>query len=117
MGRKYRYEFTKKVYPEYIVFLVVKNKYVTYGLDLDLVNYIINENKIRNTYGKKRKSTEINIFNLLDRYKINYLILDNLDIITKKDYLDNNYNKYIYLFILNKVINNIGNNLVKTSLL
>ena len=31
---------------------------------------------------------------VLDKYKINYLVLDNLDIIIQKEFLDNNYYKY-----------------------
>ena len=91
MSRKYRYQFTKDTFPGYIVFLVVKRKYITYDNDLEILKYI--------------------------KYKINYLVLDNLDIIIQKEFEDNNYYKYLYLIKLDKVIKEIGNNLVKTSLL
>ena len=40
MSRRYRYEFTKKVHPEYIIFIVVKDKYVT-----TYINVIIKTDK------------------------------------------------------------------------
>ena len=101
MSRKFRYQFTKETFPGYIVFIVVKKKYVTYDDDLEILKYIKYKNRL----------------SLLDKYKINYLVLDNLDIIVKKEFNDNNYNRYLYLEKLDKVIKEIGNNLVKTSLL
>lgn len=101
MSRKYRYQFTKDTFPGYIVFLVVKRKYITYDNDLEILKYIKYKDKL----------------SLLDKYKINYLVLDNLDIIIQKKFEDNNYYKYLYLIKLDKVIKEIGNNLVKTSLL
>ena len=101
MSRKYRYQFTKDTFPGYIVFLVVKRKYVTYDNDLEILKYIKYKDKL----------------SLLDKYKINYLVLDNLDVIIQKEFEDNNYYKYLYLIKLDKVIKEIGNNLVKTSLL
>lgn len=101
MSRKYRYQFTKDTFPGYIVFLVVKRKYITYDNDLEILKYIKYKDKL----------------SLLDKYKINYLVLDNLDIIIQKKFEDNNYYKYLYLIKLDKVIKEIGNNLIKTSLL
>ena len=116
MSRKYRYEFTKKVHPNYIVFIKVNDKYVTYGLDLDIVNYLIDKNRVYSYKWKKYK--KVNRFKLLDKERINYLILDNLDMVVKKDYnMDNSYDRYMTLIVLNKIIRSIGNNLVKTSLL
>lgn len=101
MGRKYRYTFTKKVYPDYVVFIMRRGKLLTYDNDLMIINYIGYDNDI----------------NILDKYKINYLVLDDLDIVDIKKYNDNNYYKYLYIVMLKKVIKNIGNNLVKSSLL
>ena len=75
MSRKYRYQFTKDTFKGYIVFLVVKIQYITYDNDLEILKYIKYKDKLR----------------LLDKYKINYLVLDNLDIIIQKEFLDNNY--------------------------
>ena len=92
MSRSYRYKFTKEVFPEYIVFIVVKREYVTYKDDLEILRYI--------------------------KYKDKLKILDNLDIIIKKDFkINNSYNRYLYLVNINKIINKLGSNLVKTSLL
>lgn len=40
MSRKYRYQFTKDTFKGYIVFLVVKRKYITYDNDLEILKYI-----------------------------------------------------------------------------
>ena len=89
MGRLYRYQFTKKIYPNYIVFLLVKGKYRTYDMDLKIVNYLNFDNKLE----------------LLVKKHINYLILDDLEIIDMKEFEDNNYEKYILLFVFDKVMN------------
>ena len=74
MGKINRYKFAKRVYPEYVVLLLTKDKYVTYDCDLRLIQYIkFNGN-----------------FSIFDKYKINYLVLDNLDITKKKEYDLNN---------------------------
>ena len=92
-----RYKFAKEVHPEYVVLLLIKGKYITYGSDLELIHYIkFNENLC-----------------IFDKYKINYLVLDNLDIIEKSSYDINNYNLYIRKMIIEKIVKKIGNNLVK----
>ena len=97
MGRINRYKFAKEVHPEYVVLLLIKDKYITYGSDLELIHYIkFNEN--------------LCIFN---KYKINYLVLDNLDIIEKSSYDINNYDLYLRKMIIEKIVKKIGNNLVK----
>ena len=92
-----RYKFAKEVHPKYVVLLLIKGKYITYGSDLELIHYIkFNEN--------------LCIFN---KYKINYLVLDNLDIIEKSSYDINNYDLYLRKMIIEKIVKKIGNNLVK----
>ena len=59
---KERYEVIKKLYPNYLILLIKNNKYYTFDEDKLIFNYL------------KRK------FN-----NINYIILDNLDIIVKKN--------------------------------
>ena len=67
---KTRYLFLKKLYPNYVVIILKKGKYIT--LDID--------NKIVKLIDYK-----------LDKYNINYLILDNLDIIKIIKYTNNKY--------------------------
>ena len=62
-----RYCFTKEVYPDYVVLLIKKNKYYSYSKDKKILEYIKFNN---NTY-------------ILRKKKINYLVLDELDIIEK----------------------------------
>ncbi len=86
-----RYSFTKKIYPKYIVLLIHKNKYYSYDIDRKILSYIMFKNK---TY-------------ILRKKHINYLILDELDIIEKYDYDDNMFDKYVYLIYLNKIFDKI----------
>lgn len=85
MSRLNRYKFAKEVHPEYIVLLLVKGKYVTYDSDLELIRYI-------------QFNGEFGIF---DKYKINYLVLDNLDITKNSSYDINNYDFYLKKVVLN----------------
>ncbi len=64
---KERYEVIKKLYPNYLILIIKNSKYYTFDEDKLIFNYL------------KRKLNNIN-----------YIILDNLDIIVKKEY-ENNY--------------------------
>lgn len=84
MSKYYRYKFLKKYYPDYIVFITNKNKLITYDYDLKIV-------KLFN-------------YKLLN---INYIILDNIDIIKKIDNKINNYFYYFKITLLIDIINTI----------
>lgn len=86
-----RYSFTKKVYPNYIILILKNNKYYSYGIDKKIIDYINFKDKLF----------------VIKKRNINYLILDNLDIIDKVEYKDNMYDKYTYLVYLNKIFNEI----------
>ena len=73
---KNRYEFIKKIYKEYIIFILKKNKY-----------YIFNNDE--------------KICKLFD---INYIALNNLDIIKKISYNDNKYYEYLIKYILISIV-------------
>ena len=72
---KERYEVIKKLYPNYLILIIKNNKYYTFDEDKLIFNYL-NRN--------------------LNKYEINYIILDNLDIIVKKEYENNNYLNYYF---------------------
>ena len=91
MSSYHRYNFTKKVYPNYVVLLIHKNKYYSYDIDRKILNYIKFKNKIY----------------ILRKKHINYLVLDELDIIEKHDYDHNMFDKYAYLIYLNKIFDKI----------
>lgn len=97
MSRINRYNFAKMLHSDYVIILVDNNRYVSYNNDLEIIKYI-----------KLKKN-----FKVFDKYKINYLVLDNLDIIMMKEYDINNYEKYLKLIVLNTIIKHIGNNLIK----
>ena len=96
MSRINRYKFTKNIYPDYIVLLNKKNKYITFDIDLKLIDYL-----------------EVDEYlTILDKLHINYLVLDDLEIINIKSYKDNNYDKYCLGLVINKVVKKIGNRLI-----
>lgn len=78
---KERYNVLKYIYQNYLILLIKNNKYYTFDEDKIIFNYI-NRN--------------------LNKYEINYIILDNLDIIVKKEYENNNY---LYYYTKYKLIN------------
>lgn len=97
MSRINRYKFTKNIYPDYIVLLTRKNKYITFDIDLKLIDYLEVDEDLT----------------ILDKLHINYLVLDDLEIINIKSYKDNNYDKYCLGLVINKVVKKIGNKLIK----
>ena len=86
-----RYYFTKDVYPKHIVILLKKGKPYSFGIDRKILNHI----------GFKEKTY------ILQKKKINYLILDELDIVEKYDYDDNNYDRYEYLVKISEIFDEI----------
>ena len=86
-----RYYFTKKIYPNYIILLLKKNKPYSFGIDRRILEFISFNDKTR----------------ILQKKKINYLILDELDIIEKYEYDDNNYDKYVYLVKIGEILDEI----------
>lgn len=70
---KERYNVLKHIYPNYLILIIKNNKYYNFDEDKLIFNYL------------KRKLNNIN-----------YIILDNLDIIVKKEYENNNYLNYYF---------------------
>ena len=82
-GRYNRYLFLKKMNRKSIILIKSKNRYYTYDRDLEILKFInFNMEYINSS------------LSYLDRYNINYIVLDNLDVIVDKVYSDNNYKKY-----------------------
>ena len=86
-----RYSFIKEVYSYYIVLLIKKDRYYSYGKDRKILEYIKFKNKT----------------SILRKIKINYLVLDELDFVEKYEYLDNQINKYICLVSINIILEEI----------
>ena len=91
-----RYNFTKNVYKDYLIIIRRKNKYYTFSKDKKILNYINFKDKI---YVIKKK-------------QINYLVLDNLDIIDITKYDNNNYNKYLFLSYIDDILLEIRRRLI-----
>ena len=75
------------MYPDYLVFILDKEKLLTYDNDLKIVNYL-------------------EIDEVLEK-NINYLILDGLDIKILKKYEDNLYFYYFKIILLKDIVNYI----------
>ena len=86
MSKYYRYTFVKKYYPNYVVFIRSVDKLITYDYDLKITELYENE---------------------LDNLHINHLVLDNVNITEKKEYLDNNYLYYFKICLLLQVVEKI----------
>ena len=86
---KTRYNFIKRLYKDYIIIFKKNNN--NYIYDYDFL-YLFKD--------------KINIINKLNKYHINYIIIDNVKIINIKKYSDNLYNYYNNRYIIYKVITN-----------
>ena len=92
MSLKTRYVYFKKNYMEYCCLFILKNQEISScELDLELLNLL------------KKK----NIQKFLNQFHINYLIIDNLKIIQKKEFCDNQYHRYIYLMEIKKIMKSL----------
>ena len=81
MGAYNRYLFCKKKYPDYLVFVVVKGKMVTFEYDLKIVE----------------------MFKDIDKLNINYIILNGLEIKLFKSEI-NNYFYYFEICLLKDIL-------------
>ena len=81
-----RYNFIKTIYNDYIIIFNKNNNYYIYNYEfLGILK------------------DKINIINKLNKYNINYIIINNMDIIDKKVF-NNKYNYYKYRYIIYKII-------------
>ena len=87
MGIRNRYEIARKYHKNYVILILIKKKLYIYK-----DNVLVDFKKI----------------NKLKKLHINYIILDNLEII-KKEYEDNNYEEYYLKYSLNNILGNILN--------
>ena len=86
-----RYSFTKEVYSDYVVLLVKNNRYYSYARDRSVLEYIRFKNKT----------------SILRKKRINYLVLDELDIVEKYEYSGNELDRYLYLIRMKKIFDEI----------
>ena len=88
MSIRNRYEFTKNIYKDYIVLIYKKKKYYSFDSDKRILDYIDFNNKLYK----------------LKKYSINFIVLDDLEIIGMANYKDNNYNKYLYISYIKDIL-------------
>ena len=85
MGVRNRYEIARKYYNNRVILILIKRKLYIYKN-----NILIDFKKI----------------NKLKELHINYIILDNLEII-ERNYEDNKYEEYYLKYSLNNILDNI----------
>ena len=95
MSMRNRYEFTKNIYKDYIVLIYKQNKYYSFDSDKRILDYIDFNNKLY----------------ILKKYSINFIVLDDLEIIGIASYKDNNYNKYLYISYIKDLLIRIKSSL------
>lgn len=83
-----RYSFTKGIYGDYLVIIKRKNRYYSFGNDKGILDYIGFRGKLY----------------ILKRYGINYIILDDLEIIDMGNFIINNYYRYLYLSYIKRIL-------------
>lgn len=71
---KNRYLFLKRLYPNFIIIMLSKKEYVTFGMDNMMIKFLNMNSRAMMVY------------------HINYLIIDNLEIVKKVEFTDNQYN-------------------------
>ena len=83
-----RYLFTKNVYNNYLVIIYRLGNYYSFYSDKEIIKYI-----------KFKGNTRI-----LKQKRINYLILNNFDIVEINNYNNNTYDYYLMIVIIIKVL-------------
>lgn len=94
-----RYIILKKFNKRSLILIKGKNRYISFDRDLQILKYI----KFRFNYDYCNLS-------YLDKYNINYIVLDNLNVIVDKKYKVNEYMKYLKLSYLYKMLKVITSN-------
>lgn len=84
-----RYTFTKNIYSDYLVIIYKLGNYYSFSYDKKILKYI-----------KFKGNT-----NIIKRKRINYLVLNNLDIIEINKYYDNRYDYYLKIICIIKIVN------------
>lgn len=88
MSMKNRYDFTKNLYNNYLILIKKKDKYYSFDKDKRLLEYIGFNNKLY----------------LLKKYSINFIVLDDLEILCITNYNVNNYYKYLYISYIKDIL-------------
>ena len=89
---KNRYNELKNLYKDYLIFIKKKDKYKLFSIDKDIYDYL-----------KIKKPSH------LKSYNINYIILDNLDLLEKHEFEYNRYDEYyIKVILINAIKKGFG---------
>lgn len=92
---KNRYIFFKSLYKDYLLLFTKKDNLLSFNIDNRIISIL--------------SSSSNNILEVLTTNSINYIIVDNLDIIEIKTFTNNSYNLYkkkAYLITLSNIIIN-----------
>ena len=92
---KNRYIFFKRLYKDYLLLFIKKDNLLSFNIDNRIISIL--------------SSSSNNILEVLTTNSINYIIVDNLDIIEIKTFTNNSYNLYkkkAYLIAVSNIIIN-----------
>ena len=81
-----RYSFIKRMNRNSIILIRGNKKYISFDRDLDILRYI--------NFNMEYIDSNLKY---LDKYSINYIVIDNLDVVVSKLYNNNNYRKHLKL--------------------
>lgn len=95
-GIRLRYNFAKKIYPHRLIIFKTKNGFKSIGKDQILLDYIITNKLLRK----------------LNTVMIDYIILDNMDIIDEGTYENNNYYRYVKISQVDRILTSIKINYI-----
>lgn len=84
---KTRYNFIKRIYKDYIVIFTKNNDNYIYDYEFLFLF-----------------KDKISIISKLNKYHINYIILDNMKIVDTISFKDNKYNYYKKIYIIYRII-------------
>lgn len=95
MASNTRYIFTKRIYNNYIVLLKCKEGYSSFDIDNKILKYI----------NFKRLSD-------LNKMQINYIIIENMDIIKHQKYKNNTFEIYKMKVLFTEIIDKLFSKII-----
>ncbi len=85
-----RYLFAKSIYKDYVILIAKKGKYYSFDKDKMILDYINPKDR--------------NKIYLLKKFSVNFVVIDDLEILGIGKFKINNYYKYLYLSYIKKIL-------------
>ncbi len=92
------YSYLKHLYPRYVILILAGWFYDAYENSAHILNECFGYKVYETMHGQERagfpKYVLDKVLNTLERYKINYLVVENYEIVIKNSFENNNYTTY-----------------------